>query len=232
MQKNPSYGSPRIALALQANHKRVERIMKANQLKAFRRRRRRYLKPNDFKQEPSKYPNYVKKLCPISPRIVYATDFTYIDFKGKNLYLATVIDVFSREIVGWDISDRHTATMMKRSLEMAFKQGVPSFLHSDQGSEMKSEIYIDFAENQGVQVSMSTKASPWQNGFQESFYSGFKLDLGDQNRFESKGELIEAIIQNLNYYNNERLHTALKTTPRKYFEDFQETKTKLLKIGN
>lgn len=79
---------------------------------------------------------------------------------------------------------------------------------------------------------MSKKASPWQNGFQESFYSGFKLDLGDQNRFESKGELIEAIIQNLNYYNNERLHTVLKTTPRKYFEDFQDTRIKLLKTGN
>jgi putative transposase len=231
MQKNPSYGSPRIALALQVNHKRVERVMKANQLKAYRRRRR-YFKPGDLRQEPSKYPNYIGKLCPISPRIVYATDFTYIDYKGKNIYLATVIDVFSREIVGWDISDRHTADMMKRALEKAFKQGVPQFLHSDQGSEMKSEVYINFAEKQGVTVSMSKKASPWQNGFQESFYSGFKLDLGDQNRFESKGELIEAIIQNLNYYNNERLHTVLKTTPRKYFEDFQETRMKLLKTGN
>lgn len=231
MQKNPSYGSPRIALALQVNHKRVERVMKANQLKAYRRRRRNF-KPGDLRQEPSKYPNYIGKLCPISPRIVYATDFTYIDYKGRNIYLATVIDVFSREIVGWDISDRHTADMMKRALEKAFKQGVPHFLHSDQGSEMKSEVYINFAEKQGVKVSMSKKASPWQNGFQESFYSGFKLDLGDQNRFESKGELIEAIIQNLNYYNNERLHTVLKTTPRKYFEDFQETRMKLLKTGN
>ncbi len=231
MQDNPSYGSPRIAIALGANHKRVERIMKANHLKAFRRRRR-YFKPDDLKQKETKYTNELKNLCISSPRAAYATDFTYIDYQGKFLYLATVIDICTREIVGWDISSRHTADMMKRALVMAFRAGLPGYLHSDQGSEMKSEIYTNFAESQGVKISMSKKASPWQNGFQESFYSGFKLDLGDPNRFESKGELIEAIIQNLNYYNKERIHTSLKTTPSNYFKQYEINKTKLLKTGN
>jgi transposase InsO family protein len=231
MEANPSYGSPRIALALGVNHKRVERVMKANQIKAFRRRRKHF-KPDDLKQDETKYSNQLKNLCVVAPRAVYATDFTYIDYQGKFLYLATVIDVFSREIVGWDISDRHTADMMKRALEMAFKEGIPVYLHSDQGSEMKSEIYTNLAESNGVKISMSQKASPWQNGFQESFYSGFKLDLGDPNRFELKGELIEAIIQNLNYYNNDRIHTSLKTSPSNYFKQYEIKKTKLLKTGN
>jgi putative transposase len=228
MQQNPAYGSPRICLALAKNHKKVERIMKLNNLKAFRRRQRHF-KPEDRNQAPAQYPNLLKKLCVISPRTAYATDFTYINFHGSFVYVATVIDVFSREILGWEISTRHTANMMKRCLEMAFKRGVPFLLHSDQGSEMKSEIYTMFAEKQGVRVSMSAKACPWQNGFQESFYSGFKLDLGEPNRFESMGELIEAINQTINYYNKSRIHRALKTSPSKYFEQYEINKVRLLK---
>ena len=229
MEKNPAYGSPRISIALNTNHKRVERVMKINGIKAFRRRRK-YFKPEDIKQEPAKYKNLIKNLCVIRPRIAYATDFTYINFQGSMLYLATVIDIFTREIVGYEISTRHTANMMKRALEMAFKYGIPEYLHSDQGSEMKSEIYTSFAESQGVKISMSKKASPWQNGFQESYYNGFKLDLGEVSQFETRGELFEAIYRNINYYNQERIHTALKTSPRAFFNKYQAN-NKLLKQG-
>lgn len=231
MQENPAYGSPRISLALKANHKRVERVMKLNKLKAFRRRRKHF-KPGDLKQAPAHYPNLLKNLCAISPRVAYATDFTYINFHGSFIYVATVIDIFSREILGWDISTRHTSDMMKRCLEMAFKKGVPEIMHSDQGSEMKSETYVTYAESNGAKISMSAKSSPWQNGYQESFYNGFKLDLGDQNRFESLGELIEAINQTINYYNQKRIHTSIKTTPSNYFEEYEMKKIKLLNVGN
>lgn len=229
MEKNPSYGSPRISIALQANHKRVERVMKANGIKAFRRRRK-YFKTDDVKQEPAKYKNLIKNLCVIKPRIAYATDFTYLCFKGTMIYLATVLDIFTREIIGYEISTRHTATMMKRVLEMAFKHGVSEYLHSDQGSEMKSKIYTAYAESQGVKISMSAKASPWQNGFQESYYNGFKLDLGELDQFETRGELFEAIYRNINYYNQERIHTALKMSPRAFFNKYQAD-NKLLKQG-
>jgi putative transposase len=231
MREHPAYGSPRIAIALTANHKRVERVMKLNKLKAFRRRQK-YFKPDDVKQAPAHYPNLLKNLCVISPRTAYATDFTYINFHGSFIYVATVIDIFSRELLGWDISTRHTADMMKRSLEMAFRKGTPVIMHSDQGSEMKSEIYVSYAESNGAKISMSAKSSPWQNGYQESFYNGFKLDLGDPNRFDSLGELIEAINQTINYYNRRRIHTALKTTPSKYFEQYEINKIKVLKAGN
>lgn len=228
MQENPAYGSPRLSIALNANHKKVERVMKANQLKAYRRRRRHF-KPEDQKQAPVHYPNLLKKLSVISPRTAYATDFTYIDFQGSFLYVATVIDICTREILGWEISSKHTADMMKRCLEMAFKQGIPSIIHSDQGSEMKSETYVKFVTAQGTKISMSSKACPWQNGFQESYYSGFKLDLGDANRFDFKGELIEKINQTINYYNKSRIHTALKTSPSKYYEQYNNQKSILLK---
>jgi len=227
MQENPAYGSPRISIALNTNHKKVERVMKVNQLKAYRRRRRHF-KPEDQKQVPAHYPNLLKNLSVISPRTVYATDFTYIDFQGSFLYVATVIDVCTREILGWDISSNHTADMMKRCLEMAFKQGIPFIIHSDQGSEMKSETYIKFVIAHGTKISMSSKACPWQNGFQESYYNGFKLDLGDANRFDSRGELIEAINQTINYYNKSRIHTALKTSPSKYYEQYKIEKSRLL----
>lgn len=229
MDENPSYGSPRISIALNVNHKRVERVMKANRIKAFRRRRKPF-KPEDIKQEPAKYKNLIKNLCIIRPRIAYATDFTYINFQGDMIYLATVIDIFTREIVGYEISTRHTANMMKRALEMAFKHGIPEYLHSDQGSEMKSEIYTTYTESRGVKISMSAKACPWQNGFQESFYNGFKLDLGEVDQFETRGELYEAIFRNINYYNNSRIHTALKMAPRAFFNKFQAN-NKLLKQG-
>jgi len=196
MEKNPSYGSPRISIALQANHKRVERVMKVNGIKAYRRRRK-YFKPEDMKQEPAKYKNLIKNLCVIRPRIAYATDFTYINFQGSMIYLATVIDIFTREIVG---------------------------------SEMKSEIYTIFAESQGVKISMSAKACPWQNGFQESYYNGFKLDLGEVDQFETRGELYEAIFRNINYYNNKRIHTALKMAPKPFFSKYQAG-NKLLRQG-
>lgn len=231
MHENPAYGSPRLSIALKANHKRVERIMKANSLKAFRRYPKHY-KPEDKNQAPARYPNLLTNLAVISPRTVYATDFTYIWFAGCFLYVATVIDIHTREILGWDISSRHTAEMMKRALIMAFEQGIPSVIHSDQGSEMKSEPYVGYVESHGTRISMSSKACPWQNGFQESYYSGFKLDLGDVSRFESRGELIEAIIQTINYYNKARIHTALKTSPSQYYERYQVDKIRLLKVGN
>jgi len=229
MKENPSYGSPRLSMALKANHKRIERVMQKFKLKAIRRRRKHF-KPSDQKQEPSKNPNLLKNLCVITPRYAYATDFTYINHQGSFLYLATVIDLATREIVGSDISNRHTADMMQRAMAKAFLKGIPEILHSDQGSEMKSDLYTNFAQGQGVKISMSSKASPWQNGFQESFYNGFKLDLGDVNRFAERGELIEAIIQNIYYYNTKRIHTAFKMTPQERFQSIQ-AKFELLKLG-
>ena len=68
---------------------------------------------------------------------------------------------------------------------------------------------------------MSKKGAPWENGFQESFYSGFKLDLGEPNRFNNLGELVEAIYQTIHYYNNSRIHTKLKSSPHQFYVYYQ-----------
>lgn len=98
------------------------------------------------------------------------------------------------------------------------RYGRPEILHSDQGSEYKNKIYTTFAENLGIRLSMSKKASPWENGYQESFYSQFKVDLGDQNRFKTLGELAVAIYLQIYYYNNQRIHTKLKMPPALFAE--------------
>ena len=94
---------------------------------------------------------------------------------------------------------------------------IPSVIHSDQGSEYCSKEYIKVLNYLGIRISMSTKASPWENGYQESFYGNFKTDLGlEYERFETLGEFIEAIHQTIHYYNNERIHTSLKMPPSVY----------------
>ncbi|MCC6323605.1 transposase [Candidatus Nomurabacteria bacterium] len=92
----------------------------------------------------------------------------------------------------------------------------PDIIHSDQGSEYTSQIYQDFCISSGIQISMSDKGSPWQNGYQESFYDKFKIDLGDPNRFETLGELVYEIYQTIYIYNTTRIHTKLKMSPREF----------------
>ena len=215
MSENPSYGHKRIAIALELNKKRILRIMKKYNLKPSRRRPQRPRKPGDEKKPETSYPNLIKNFCPIAPNIVWVSDFTYIMFQGRFVYLATIVDVFTRLIVGWNILINHSTELVKGAFEHAVEKikTVPQILHSDQGSEYDSKEYTELAKSYVVTISMSKKASPWENGFQESFYSGFKLDLGEPNRFNNLGELVEAIDQTIHYYNNSRIHTKLKSSP-------------------
>lgn len=104
---------------------------------------------------------------------------------------------------------------------------VPLFLHSDQGSEYDAKEYEECVLGNGIIISMSHKNSPWENAFQESFYSQFKVDLGQVNRFESVEELIEEIYQTIYYYNNQRMHTSLKTNPVAFKKAYEERLEKL-----
>jgi transposase InsO family protein len=100
----------------------------------------------------------------------------------------------------------------------------PKIIHSDQGAEYASSDYINLASSLGIQISMSKKSSPWENGYQESFFNNLKTDLGlEFDRFNSVGELIEAIHQTINYYNQERIQTTLKTSPAKFRRTYEQT---------
>ena len=214
----PSYGHRRIAIELRLNKKGIRRIMKKFSIKPYRRRPKRPVKKDDLGQPAVIYQNEIKDLIINRPNFVWAGDFTYLSFEGEFIYLATIIDLFTREIVGWNVSKKHDANLVLGALEMALDKTkkTPCYHHSDQGSEYRSIIYINRLKENDIIISMSQKGHPWENGFQESFYSQFKLDLGDPNRFATLGELIEEIYLTMHKYNTKRIHTQLKTSPQTF----------------
>ncbi|MEK7165938.1 MAG: IS3 family transposase [Patescibacteria group bacterium] len=216
---HPSYGHKRIAIELKLNKKRILRVMKKFGIRPYRRRVKKLRKKADEGKPAVTYMNVYKSLCPIAPFVVWVSDFTYIRFGSYFIYLATIMDMYTREIVGWNISRFHNQELILGALKDAISRcnsKVAIYFHSDQGSEYDSQTTTTFVITLGMMVSMSDKASPWQNGFQESFYSQFKVDLGDPNRFEVLGELIEAIHLTINDYNTDRIHTTLKMSPENY----------------
>ncbi len=226
---NPSYGHKRIALEFPLNKKRILRVMKKYGIKPYRRRAKAPRKIEDEGKEETKWKNEIINLCPIRPNIVWASDFTYIKFMGSFIYLATIIDVYTREIIGWHISVRHDTQLVMGALKHAIERTgtVSVYLHSDQGSEYDAKTYEDFVFEKGIIMSMSKKHSPWENAFQESFYSQFKVDLGIVTRFETVEELIEEIYQTIYYYNNKRMHTSLKTNPVAFKKSYEERLQKM-----
>lgn len=218
---NPSYGHRRIALELGVGKKRVRRVMKLYGLKPFKRKAR-WSKRRDKGKPDSGYPNLIKGFCPIVPKVVYAGDFTRLKWNGKAIYLATFIDLFTREIVGWSISTRHTFELVQDAFKEALTYfGKPMIVHTDQGSEYASKEYIKLMVSLDIKISMSKKASPWENGYQESFFDNFKTELGlEFERFETLPEFVEAIHKTINYYNTQRIHLSLKTSPSKYRQQF------------
>jgi len=231
LSDHPSYGHKRISMELKMNRKKVLRVMKKFDLKPYKRRIKRPSKPNDANKAPTIYNNLIKTFCPIKPNIVWVADFTYIKFQNKFIYLSTVMDLFTREILGWGVSGNHDCFLVLESLGMALPKTkkLPTYHHSDQGSEYDSYDYIKKLEENNITISMSKKGHPWENGYQESFYSQFKVDLGRPDQFETWGELIEAIHIQINYYNSRRIHTSLKTSPVKFREQYY---LNLLTINN
>ncbi len=231
MAKHKSYGHKRIAIELQMNKKKILRVMKKFNLKPYRRRTKRFIKPDDINKTPTVYENLIKEIIPDRPNLIWVADFTYIPFQGKFVYLATIMDLFTREIIGFAVSQTHDRFMCLDALKMAFMRtkSKPKYHHDDQGSEYDSEDYLQKLIDNQIIISMSAKGHPWENGFQESFYSGFKLDLGRPDQFETLGELIEAIYLQINYYNTSRIHTSLKTNPMKFRQQYQ---LKSLKINS
>lgn len=225
MEDHPAYGHRRVATALQMNHKKTGRLMKKFGLKPKIKRGCRLVKSDDMNKQETKVKNILKVLWPITPNVVLAGDFTYLWFQGRFWYVATVIDVFSREIVGWHIANHHTTALIMEAYQDALRRtGISAkYFHSDQGSEYVSCAYESLLAHHGTIPSHSRKSSPWQNGFQESFYSQFKLELGDVRRFDHIGQLVEAVHCQIRYYNTLRIHSALHMPPIAY-RDMQQQK--------
>lgn len=142
-----------------------------------------------------KYYNLIKNLRPDKPNQIWVSDLSYLKYRNKTYYIATIIDIFTRQVLAIQFGIKHDSQLVLQSLEQSIfnTKSFPEIFHSDQGTEFMAEICTQLLEQYGIKVSVSDKASPWQNGYQESFYSRFKAEFGDINRFETVALLIEAI---------------------------------------
>lgn len=218
---NPSYGHKRISIELGINKKKVRRVMRKFGIKPSRKRKSPSRSRKSEIYEPS--PNLLVSLFPLYQNHVWVTDFTYLKWRNRWVYVCTVIDLFSREVVGISIKTNHGAILVAEALLNALNADSPSsIIHSDQASEYKSKLFRGILKNYGILQSMSKKGSPWQNGYQESFFSNWKIDIGDVNRFETMGELTAEIYKSIYYYNNLRIHTSLGMPPRKFVQKFAQ----------
>lgn len=226
----PSYGHRRLSLCLKVNKKRILRVMNIFKLKVPRRRGKRPKKTDDLGNPAVSIPNLLPQVV-TRPDEAWAQDFTYLYFAGQWWFVATVIDLYTREILGFAFSKHHNKHLILDALTEALATGRrPKIIHSDQGSEYQAYDYWDLLKVHGILPSYNKKASPWQNAFQESFYSNFKLDLGYTNQFESIGQLIEAIYQTIYTYNHKRIHTKLKMSPKQFYNQYQLTQSAALKV--
>lgn len=146
---------------------------------------------------------------------VWSQDFTHLYYRWILFYLATVIDEYSKEVVWFSIWLHHEKWLILNALKMAVlkKNTVPKYAHSDQWSEYRSYEYFEALARYKISASMSKKSSPWENWAQESFYWKFKFELWNLNRFDSFEKAVEAVILQIHYYNNFRIHTKLKMSP-------------------
>ena len=125
---NPGYGHKRVAIELKINKKKILRIMKKFSLKPKIMRGRRPNKPNDIGQPVVRYCNLIEVLCPIMANVVWVGDFTYLKYHGAFVYLATIIDVYTREIIGMAIGRCHSQNLVRMALEDAIKMP-PAIFH-------------------------------------------------------------------------------------------------------
>jgi putative transposase len=209
-----SYGYRRIAQALRINKKRARRVMRKFGIKPYRRRGRKYRKA---RPQDEQYPNLLQLVTPSYEGCAWAADFTHLYHRGMDICVATVIDLYTRKVVGIAVSTKHDTRLIIEAFGNALlSHGRPAIFHSDNGSEYHAKSFREMLAELGVSISRSRKGCPWENGYQESFYGKFKIDLGDPNRFTSLGELTAAVYETIHCYNTERIHSALRMPPTQF----------------
>lgn len=180
-------------------------------IKPYRRRGRKWKKTRNIKVQ---YPNLLLVEQPCYANHIWVADFTHVVFQGKVVYIATVLDLYTRKVLGLAVYTNHAVSLVLSALLSAVHNNPrPNIFHSDNGSEYNSRVFIEALTTLGISISRSKPGCPWENGYQESFYDKFKIDLGDPNRFKSLGELVYAIYQTIYAYNNTRIHSALRMPP-------------------
>ena len=212
-----TYGSPRIHAALRSkgvpcSRKRVARLMRLEQIGA-RRARRRIPRTTHRNPEALPAPNLLNQdFSSPAPDRKWVSDITYIDTAEGWLYLASVLDLFSRRVVGWAMDKHMEASLVQKAWNMAVSQRQPSadlLHHSDQGSQYTSELYQQALAASHCQVSMSRVGNCFDNAAMESFFSTLKSECAVQ-QFDTRAHARTTIFEYIEaWYNRRRLHSSL-----------------------
>ena len=213
----PYYGHRRLSYYLKVQRKKVLRVVQVYALYG-RTRKRKFCKPVDRNFAHMWVANKKKELEIESLHQVWSSDFTHLCYKWKEIFLATVLDEYSKQIVGHTLWFHHGKELVIAALKTAVSKTstTPNILHSDQWSEYRSYEYFEVLKRYNIGASMSRKSSPWENSSQESFYGKLKFEMWNLNRFSSVEEVIEAIHLWIFYYNTHRIHTTLKMSPKDF----------------
>jgi putative transposase len=211
------YGSPRVHAQLRAaghrtGRKRVARLMRAAGLRA--RERRRFRCTTDSRHGMAIRENLLaRRFTVTAPNTRWATDITYLWTLEGWLYLAVMLDLFSRRVVGWSVSERLERGLALDALKMALEARRPSqgmLHHSDRGSQYASHEYQALLAEHGIVSSMSRRANCWDNAVAESFFASLKMELVYQTRWRTKDEARSALFEYIEvFYNPRRRHSAL-----------------------
>jgi transposase InsO family protein len=222
----PSYGRPRITAELKrqgwkVGPNRVRRIMREDNLLCVRKRK--FVVTTDSNHGRKVYPNLKSAMELNGINQLWVADITYIRLETEFVYLAVVIDAFSRRVIGWALDRTLEDDLPIEALRLALEQRQPApglVHHSDRGSQYASHDYTDLLKVRGCQISMSHKASPWENGGCESWMKTLKYEEVFRQEYRNLAEArscLERFIDKV--YNQQRLHSALGYRPPAEFEE-------------
>jgi putative transposase len=228
------YGWPRmhkelLARGIRVGKERVRRLMQQHGIKA--RTRRKFVVTTDSRHNLPVAPDLVqRRFNPEAPNQLWCSDITYIATDEGWLYLAAVIDLHSRQVVGWSLQPHMEAGLVRDALAMAwFRRRPPAGLifHSDRGSQYCSHVFQQALKGWGMRSSMSRKGNCWDNAAAESFWGRLKTASVHGHKFATREQARQAVMDWIAFYNHRRLHSSLGyLSPRVYEQRWYEAQGK------